>query len=102
MATYKDFLLWLVALGPKLPTALTIIQELIEKAGELAALLLGPAPLLAAATPTTEEVKLEGDVMAAATGAGAFAAAGPLRDLWAFIKANPELVKWLLTLFAKP
>lgn len=118
--SYLEFLTWLYSLGDKLPEAAQYLQIIIEGIAGLVGLLVPDEPMMAAAaTPSAEEQKLEQKITSALVkhgsapmrvavgegkfGAGAMSAVGAwdgtiLRQIFAFLQANPELVAFLLSL----
>jgi len=104
--SYTDLLELLLKLGPKLPEAWSRIQTIIVNARELYEMFaVGQQPPLAfGAPPTSFDIELEDKVMAAFNGMpqGAFGAPDfpRIREVWAFLKDHPELIKLLLSLLA--
>lgn len=105
MASYLDFLKALVALGPKFPALLVILQEIVEKFQEAIRLVTGQQPLFGAAPEATaEEIDQERKLENLALQSGELHGAGErggLREIWAFIKAHPELLTLILSLLKK-
>jgi len=100
--SYADLLKTLLALGKNLPAAWAIIIVIFQKVQELLVLLRPDesAGDLQLFQLSDEEVQLEAELSQAmvAEGSQALFDGSLLRQLWAFAKANPELLSWLLTL----
>jgi len=97
--TYAAFLKWLLSLGPALPEIMASIQRIVVEVQFIREKLEWPETFQDA-EPTAKEMALEQEVIAKAMG-GAETFGGPLADLLAFIRANPELIAFLLKFFKK-
>lgn len=103
--TYLKFLQLLVALGPKFPALWVIVQEIVEKVQEAIRLITGAEPLFgvpfaeSSAAEVAEEAKLAS--LTQASGLQGAGERGTLRDIWTFIKENPELLALILSLLKK-
>lgn len=104
--TYKDFLLALLALGPKLPRIWEELQAIIAHVQALIGLVVPadatpPAGLpgtLALTTVTTDEADLEAAIAyKLATPTSAFDGS-LLRGVLTFLRDNPQLLTFLLSL----
>ncbi len=101
---YAAFLKLLLALGPKIPQAVAIIEHIISDFQELIALVtgvIGPfgdeGPIFA----TDEEVALEAELAKFVDAEGGEYSAGPLaflREIWVFLQKHPELLSVILTI----
>jgi hypothetical protein len=99
---YLSFLKLLIALGPKLPQVMVLVQHIVSDVQEIVAL-LKPATFGAAEfVPNATEQEAEGEVLAALAGSSeTFAGIGDgaiLRNIFAFLQAHPELLQLILTL----
>ena len=112
MATYKDFLTALLALGAKLPQLVPILLAIIDQIQQAIVIIQGSAKTFGAAAdfqPTAKEVALEGELMVAAgtMPKGTFGAIGDgtliqlVRQIWSFLKDNPEIMAFILSLLKK-
>ena len=109
--SYLDFLNLLLSFGPKLPAAILLIQEIVAKVQELAALFgaVKPAALRkrSLASVPAKAKAAEAKVLAAlkpkraGLAAGGVFTAGWLQAIWAFLAAHPELLTLLLSLLGK-
>ncbi len=102
MATYLDFLKAILALGPKIPQAIEIIEHIVADIQELIALVQGTiGPFgdtgmfvsdeeLAVESQIAEFIDTEGEF-----GAGALEF---LRTIYAFIQKHPEIASIILTI----
>lgn len=114
ISTYKDFLNALWDLGPKLPEVMAKVQHMVQDAQDIATILgvFAAEPDAKAIAKTDAFIEGKGitaDVLAvetnivaalpvpddkvAAIGDGTF-----LRLIWTFVQANPDLLKFLLSL----
>lgn len=99
--SYLDFLTKLIALGPKLPQLVLIIQDIVRLVQEAIELMVGPLPLKADFEPSGAELTKENEVMAALQGHGGTEGIGDgsvLRFLFKFMKDHPELLALVLKL----
>src|SRR3954469_18873588 len=99
---YITFLKSLIAVGSdKLPQVLALLGQIIDLVGQLGTVLGLPPSHNAAASVATEEEAVENDVLAlAGPRPGEHGAIGDgtlLRNMFAFLQANPAL----MTLFIK-
>lgn len=104
MSTYLDFLKFLVALGPKFPQILLIVQDIVAKVQEAIAVIKGPQPLNAVDFDVCEaEIEQEQVLigMCAGDGVAAIGDGTLLRSLWAFLNANPALMTLILSLITR-
>jgi len=109
LATYQDFLTALIAIGNKIPQLVPILLAIIDQVQQAIAIIQGhPAHAFGAGefSPSADEAALEGQLVAAAGEhpKGTFGAIGDgtlievIRQVWLFIKDNPELMQLILTL----
>lgn len=100
--SYREFLTWLLSLGPKLPEIMASIQRIVAEI-QIIRGLIGAPELFTAAEASAEEAALEQQVLAAATPdtGGAEAFGGPFKTLLDFIRNNKELIALLISLFGK-
>lgn len=99
---FVELLNLILSFGPRIPEIMERIQHIIAEIQELVEL-IHPGVFAAAATEeamTAEEIELQSKIMEACPSSGTFA--GPFQSIWAFIKAHPEIVTLLLSLFGKP
>lgn len=101
--SYADLLKSLLALGKNLPAAWAIVLVIFQKVQELLVLLKPDEATggeLQLVEVTSQEAELELQVAQAMVDEGSQALfdGSVLRQLWAFAKAHPDLVGWLLTL----
>lgn len=103
MTRYLELLNLLLAFGPKLPLILASIEKIVmtvmEEVGNIRDI-LGIAESFASHELSAEEAAAEQAVIAQAMG-GAETFGGPLQRILDFIRANPELIALLVSLFAK-
>lgn len=102
---YLDFLKALLALGPKLPAILALVEHIVADVQEIISLVSG-GPFAAAprAVVTSEEMAAENEIVAAITAGGESRGIGDgtfLRAIWAFIESHPELLTLILSLLTK-
>lgn len=88
--SYRDFLNYLLSLGPKLPALLAEIEIILGSLERIRDLFGGG---LVSGAASDEDAALEAQVIAAAQGENM---AGPLQNIIAFIRNNPELIALLL------
>lgn len=103
--SYAAFLKALLALGPKLPQVFALVQHIVEDVRALAELIGGSPSVFGAASLelSDEEMADESEVLSAIGGMeeGSFGAIGDgkiIRSIFAFLQANPDLLKAILTL----
>lgn len=105
---YLTFLKALLALGPKLPQIMALVQHIVADVQEIL-VLVRPEQVFTASDVSMElnktEQRMEDEVLVAMEGSGneTFAGGdrGVLRSLFDFIKQNPELLKLIIALLAK-
>ena len=102
---YAQFLKLLLALGPKLPQVMALVQHIVSDVQELIALVKGTPALFGADSLELNAAEQcdEDAVLAALGGAneGTFGAIGDgtfLRAICQFVKNNPELLQLILSL----
>ena len=103
--TYLEFLSWILSFGPKVPSLIASIQRVVmtimEEAQNIRDILgLKTPETFKIVAPTAAEAAAEQEVIEAAMG-GAETFGGPLQRILDFIRANPELIALLLSLFGK-
>jgi hypothetical protein len=94
VSKYLEFLTYLLSFGPKLPAVVESLQAIMAELQKIADLFgggLGVAP-----PDSTPEEQAAEEQLAAVAGRS-----GPLQNILAFIKANPELLALLLSLIKK-
>lgn len=106
--SYADWLKALIALGPKLPEVMALVQHIVSDVQAIVAIVSGKEPLFGAMPMelTAAEQSLESEACAALAGVeeGKFGAIGDgtlLRTLFTFIKENPALMQLILSLLVK-
>ena len=108
--SYLDFLKHLIALGPKFPQLLVILQEIVEKFQEAVSIITGQpltfkgtdtASLKVSAEEIDKERQLTNIEVQAGETHGAIGDGMILRQLWAFLRENPELLTFVLSLLKK-
>ena len=106
--SYQDFLRALIALGPKLPEVMALVQHIVSDVQAIVAIVSGKEPLFGAAPMelNATEQSLESEACAALAGVdeGKFGAIGDgtlLRTLFTVIRDNPELFKLIVGLLVK-
>lgn len=95
MDKYLELLVKLSTVAPEVFDEILVILNAVRRVFEL---LQGPQPLRAAAEIPPDVATAENAVIARQHGEGV---GGPLMELLAFLRNNPELVALLLSLFAK-
>lgn len=102
LGSYLDFLKVLLSLGPKLQTLWPKIQAVITAVTDLVAHLKpegAPADGLQLVSATAEEAEAEAQIGARIVDGNpqALFDGALLRQAWAYIKAHPETLAWLLS-----
>lgn len=102
-ATYKDFLLALLAIGPRLPKIWDELQAIVAHVQALIGLVMPPDKTPAAGTlsivqPTLDETELESTIAYKLAGPTAAFDGSILRGVFAFLRDNPQLLTLIMSL----
>lgn len=103
MSKYLELLNLLLSFGPKLPSIIASIERIVMTVMEEVQNIrdiLGFAETFQSVAPSEEEAAAEQQVIAAAMG-GTETFAGPFSRILDFIRANPELIAFLLSFLKK-
>lgn len=102
MARYIELLQLLLSYGPRLPEILASVQRIVdvvtEEVGKIVGILGLSAQAEACPELSAEAAALESQLITQMQGPGH---GGPLSNLLALLKANPELVALLLSLLKR-
>lgn len=104
MKTYLDFLKVILALGPKIPQAVALIEHIISDVQELVALVSDDILASGAGDEmfvTAEEAALEDNIGEYFASAEPTYGAGPLeilRAIYQFLQKNPQIAELIFTI----
>lgn len=102
MSKFMELLNLILSYGPRLPAIMEKIEHIVFEVQELISLLTpGVFASMAPVALTEEEADLEAKILSACPAKAAGNFAGPFATIFAFLKANPQIVAFLLRLLAK-